>query len=294
KSGGSDRILNFFVALTNVIKIPVLFVGTPKANQIFSPTMRSARRAAQFGSLNWGRFNRSTQPQKDDEWEKFFARLWKLQWFQSPVPLTDGIRDLFWEYTQGIAHIAVVLFYLCQVRAVIVGKELIDRKLVEKVYNEELSIVHPMINALRGGREEEILKYADLDLPLKEVLVLAEGSDEVIEDAFEQEESSLCFDKQSQLVALLQQFNIGSDLAPILAKQVMEQFPNEDLFGLVAKVKELKDPTPQIKKKKQKKESGYIPVYIDEDLRVLRDSDPDMNYEALYRSGVIIELSDYL
>ncbi|MBF4254762.1 ATP-binding protein, partial [Vibrio anguillarum] len=91
-----------------------------------------------------------------------------------------------------------------------------------------------------------------------------EGSDEVIEDAFEQEESSLCFDKQSQLVALLQQFNIGSDLAPILAKQVMEQFPNEDLFGLVAKVKELKDPTPQIKKKKQKKESGYIPVYIDE------------------------------
>ncbi|STY94182.1 Transposon Tn7 transposition protein tnsC [Vibrio anguillarum] len=161
----------------------------------------------------------------------------ELQWFQSPVPLTDGIRDLFWEYTQGIAHIAVVLFYLCQVRAVIVGKELIDRKLVEKVYNEELSIVHPMINALRGGREEEILKYADLDLPLKEVLVLAEGSDEVIEDAFEQEESSLCFDKQSQLVALLQQFNIGSDLAPILAKQVMEQFPNEDLFGLVAKLK---------------------------------------------------------
>ncbi|WP_234826600.1 hypothetical protein [Vibrio anguillarum] len=168
---------------------------------------------------------------------KILCSFMELQWFQSPVPLTDGIRDLFWEYTQGIAHIAVVLFYLCQVRAVIVGKELIDRKLVEKVYNEELSIVHPMINALRGGREEEILKYADLDLPLKEVLVLAEGSDEVIEDAFEQEESSLCFDKQSQLVALLQQFNIGSDLAPILAKQVMEQFPNEDLFGLVAKLK---------------------------------------------------------
>ncbi|MDV7105397.1 ATP-binding protein [Vibrio sp. TH_r3] len=294
KSGGSDRILNFFVALTNVIKIPVLFVGTPKANQIFSPTMRSARRAAQFGSLNWGRFNRSTQPQKDDEWEKFFARLWKLQWFQSPVPLTDGIRDLFWEYTQGIAHIAVVLFYLCQVRAVIVGKELIDRKLVEKVYNEELSIVHPMINALRGGREEEILKYADLDLPLKEVLVLAEGSDEVIEDALEQDESSLSSDKQSQLVALLKQFNIGSDLAPILAKQAMEQFPNEDLFGLVAKVKELKDPTPQIKKKKQKKELGYTPVYISNDLRIMRDDDPEFTYQNLVKGGVVIDLMQYM
>ena len=33
KSGGSERIINFFVALTNVIKIPVLFVGTPKARE---------------------------------------------------------------------------------------------------------------------------------------------------------------------------------------------------------------------------------------------------------------------
>ncbi|MHA2938395.1 ATP-binding protein [Vibrio sp. RC27] len=294
KSGGSEQILNFFVALTNVIKIPVLFVGTPKANEIFSPTMRSARRAAQFGSLNWGRFNRSSQPQKDDEWEKFFARLWKLQWFQSPVPLTVGIRDLFWEYTQGIAHIAVVLFYLCQVRAVIVGKELIDRKLVEKVYNEELSIVRPMINALRGGREEEIQKYADLDLPLKEVLVLAEGSDEFIEDSIEQEESLLNSDRHSQLVALLQQFNIGSDLAPILAKQAMEQFPNEDLFGLVAKVKELKEPKPIAKKKKGNYSVGYTPVYIENDLRIMCDSEPEVSYEALHRDGVIIELSDYL
>jgi hypothetical protein len=293
KSGGSGQLLNFFVALTNVIKVPVLFVGTPKANQIFSPTMRSARRAAQFGSLNWGRFNRSTQPQKDDEWEKFFARLWRLQWFQSPVPLTDGIRDLFWEYTQGIAHIAVVLFYLCQVRAVVIGRELIDRKLIVKVYNEELAIVHPMINALRSGRQEEILKYADLDLPLRDVLVLAHGSDDIIEEAIGLEEPPESGDKQSQLIALLKQFNIGSDLAPTLAKQALEQFPNEDLLGLVSKVKELKDPSPKITKK-GRVSNKYTPIYIDDDLRVLRDDDSGKSYEALCRSGVIIELSNYL
>lgn len=239
KSGGSEQILNFFVALTNVIKIPVLFVGTPKAHKIFSPTMRSARRAAQFGSLNWGRFNRSNQPEKDSEWERFFALLWKLQWFKSPVPLTDGIRNLFWEYTQGIAHIAVVLFYLCQVRAVVTGKEIINRQLVEKVYNEELSIVHPMINALRGGRESEIEKYADLDLPLETVLVLDEGSNEVIEDTDEQETKNQ--DKRSQLTSLLVKFNIGRDLAPTLAKDLIEQYPDENLIDLVGKIKELKE-----------------------------------------------------
>ena len=30
KSGGSEKMLNFFVTMTNTIGIPVLFVGTPK------------------------------------------------------------------------------------------------------------------------------------------------------------------------------------------------------------------------------------------------------------------------
>jgi len=31
RSGGAAKMLNFFVTLTNVIKVPVLFIGTPKA-----------------------------------------------------------------------------------------------------------------------------------------------------------------------------------------------------------------------------------------------------------------------
>ena len=292
KSGGSERIINFFVALTNVIKIPVLFVGTPKAREIFNPTMRSSRRMAQFGGLNWERFSRSEIAEQSGGWEKFFSLLWKLQWFETPVPLTEEIRDVFWEYTQGIAHIAVVLFYLCQVRAVVVGKEIINKKLVKKVYDDKLSIVHPMINALRSGRKEEIEKFKDLDLPLKEVVILDSGFERVVEDVIETEELFESDDRLSQLVALLKKLNIGSDIAPIIAKQAVEQFPEEDLLGLVARVKELKDPRP--KKKKRRDVASYTPVYIAGDLRVLRDDDPEANYEALRRSGVIVELSDYL
>jgi hypothetical protein len=121
RSGGAAKMLNFFVTLTNVIKVPVLFIGTPKALELFQPTMRSARRAAQFGSLDWGRFARTENTGSDEEWERFFKRLWKLQWFEHATPFTDEMMDLFWEYTQGIAHIAVALFYLSQVRAVVSG-----------------------------------------------------------------------------------------------------------------------------------------------------------------------------
>jgi len=75
------------------------------------------------------------------------------------------MMDLFWEYTQGIAHIAVALFYLSQARAIAASREVVDRSLVTKVYQEELAMIHPMIAALRTGREATILQYDDLDVP---------------------------------------------------------------------------------------------------------------------------------
>lgn len=101
RSGGASKLLNFFVTLTNVIKVPVLFIGTPKALELFSPTLRSARRAAQFGSLNWNRFEHLSNIPGESEWERFIHRMWKLQWFKSPTPLTKPMQDLFWELTQG-------------------------------------------------------------------------------------------------------------------------------------------------------------------------------------------------
>lgn len=113
RSGGASKLLNFFVTLTNVIKVPVLFIGTPKALDLFSPTMRSARRASQFGSLNWNRFEHLSNDSNESEWDRFIKRMWKLQWFQNPTPLTTPMKLLFWELTQGVAHVAVSLFYLC-------------------------------------------------------------------------------------------------------------------------------------------------------------------------------------
>ena len=45
KSGGSEKMLNFFVTLVNTIGLPVILVGTPKARDIFEKDFRSARRS---------------------------------------------------------------------------------------------------------------------------------------------------------------------------------------------------------------------------------------------------------
>jgi hypothetical protein len=289
-------MLNFFVTLTNVIKVPVLFIGTPKALELFQPTMRSARRAAQFGSLDWGRFARTENTGSDEEWERFFKRLWKLQWFEHSTPFTDEMMDLFWEYTQGIAHIAVALFYLSQVRAVVAGRESIDRTIVTKVYQEELAMMHPMIAALRSGREATILQYADLDVP-REALRVQSALQKAPQIPVDQRaQTDAQSSKLERLIAILGQMGIGEDIAAIVAEQALEERPDEDLFSLVAHIKKLEEKTPaqpETKAGPQKKEK-LRPVYLKDDLRLTRDEDSEATYRSLKKRGVIIELSAYL
>ncbi len=296
RSGGVAKMLNFFVTLTNVIKVPVLFIGTPKALELFQPTMRSARRAAQFGSLDWGRFARAENDGSDGEWERFFKRLWKLQWFEHATPINQEMIDLFWEYTQGIAHIAVALFYLSQARAVVAGREVIDRSLVTKVYQEELAMVHPMISALRSGREETILQYADLDVPRESLRVQASLHEISYAQKEQVSDKKLEASKLDQLVSLLIQMGIGEDIAPTVAEQALEERPEANLFELVAHIKDLEDRASEepVPKKSSLKAQKSRPIYVENDLRLASGEDSDFTYQTLRNQGVIIELSAYL
>ena len=53
RSGGSQEMLNFFVTMVNIIGVPVMLIGTPKAREIFEADLRSARRGAGFGAIFW-------------------------------------------------------------------------------------------------------------------------------------------------------------------------------------------------------------------------------------------------
>lgn len=167
-SGGAERMLNFFVTLVNEISVPVVMVGTPKARPVFELDLRSARRGAGFGSLLWEPLN---QPAADEdirrtEWGAFTKRLWQYQWLSQAAPeISDDVRQIWYDLSQGIMDVVIKLFVLSQIRAVVTGIERITPSLMEKVYHDELKPIHPMIDAIRSGDADKIARYSDLTIP---------------------------------------------------------------------------------------------------------------------------------
>jgi hypothetical protein len=156
KSGGSDKMLNFFVTLVNTIGIPVLMVGTNKAVSILQSEFRQARRGSGQGDMVW------SQMPKDDNWELFIGGLWEYQWTVNFTQLKSEFSDLLYEESQGILDIAVKLFMLAQVRAIATGEEKLTKQMFKQVAKDSLRLVQPMLNALRSGIPTEIAKYEDI------------------------------------------------------------------------------------------------------------------------------------
>jgi signal recognition particle GTPase len=156
KSGGSDKMLNFFVTLVNTIGIPVILVGTNKAVSILQSEFRQARRGSGQGDLIWG------QMPKDETWELFLEGLWDYQWTNDYTPLSPELSDLIYDQSQGILDIAVKLFMLSQVRAIATEEEKITKSNIMKVSKESLRLVQPMLEALRSGIPSKINKYEDI------------------------------------------------------------------------------------------------------------------------------------
>lgn len=74
KSGGSSKMLNFFVTLVNTIGIPVILIGTTKALPVLQGEFRQARRGSGQGDLLWDRMK------NDASWKLFIQGMWPLQW----------------------------------------------------------------------------------------------------------------------------------------------------------------------------------------------------------------------
>lgn len=159
KSGGSERMLNFFVTLVNTIGIPVVLIGTTKALPILQGEFRQARRGSGQGDFIWDRMK------KDATWELFLSGMWPLQWTKKESILTEEIIDTIYDESQGIIDIAVKLYVLAQTRAIATGKEIVTAQLIKQVAKDSLRLVRPMLDALRSGNLNSISQYEDI-IPL--------------------------------------------------------------------------------------------------------------------------------
>ena len=156
KSEGAARMLNFFVQLDNTIGVPVILVGTPKALPVLTGEFRRARRATGQGDVPWERM------QRNDEWRFFLETVWKYLYVRKPSPLTDELSNALYDEAQGITDIAIKLFFLAQIRAIVRGEEEITVANMKKTAEENLGSVQKFLSALRTNNPYELRKYEDI------------------------------------------------------------------------------------------------------------------------------------
>lgn len=166
KSGGADRMLNFFVQLINLIGIPIVLVGNYKALPILSGDFSQMRRGTGQGDLIWDLMER------DEQWELFVESLWRFQYTRKKCTPQDKassspkdsttLSDVLYEETQGITDFAVKVYMFAQERAIDSGKEIVTASIIRSAAKDKLRIPREVLQALKTGDKRVLERYEDL------------------------------------------------------------------------------------------------------------------------------------
>jgi hypothetical protein len=156
KSGGAEKMLNFFLQLMNTLGLPVILMGTYGAMEILSRELRHIRRSCGQGDLIWDRMA------NDEVWRLFTESLWRYQYTHTRVPLTKELSDVLHDESVGIIDFAVKLFFLAQVRAISSGVEKITSGILASVAKDSLRLAQPALRAIRTGDTRAVALMTDL------------------------------------------------------------------------------------------------------------------------------------
>lgn len=158
KSGGAQRMLDFFVELINTIGVPVVLCGTFSAMNLLSENFASARRVEGQGDMFWWNYA------KDEEWDEFIRTLWTFQWTKSETPLTEKLSQVMYDESQGIPDIAVKLYMFAQWSAMVTQtkEEKITVSLLRQVAKDNLRLSRKFLDALKSKNPDLLSKFKDL------------------------------------------------------------------------------------------------------------------------------------
>lgn len=122
----NEKVLNFFLTLSNEINLPIIYIGTQEAVQkVFSKNHRYARRVEGDGAIEYGFLTR-------EDFDEFLTNLWEYQWTKYETELTDEIKDLMYLNTIGIPARIIKVFSRAQVNAIMDGSEKVDVRQIKK------------------------------------------------------------------------------------------------------------------------------------------------------------------
>lgn len=291
KSGGAEKMLNFFTTLINMMGIPIITIATPKALPILQSQFRQARRGSGQGDM-------ILEPMKnDDNWDLIMEGMWDYQWTKKPVEYSEEFKNVIFDECQGITDVAVKIFAMSQIRAISSGKEEITPKLIKNVAKENFQLIRPMIEALRSGNLNSLSKFEDL-LPInidnfinqeREKIVLNNRIKELQNEKKQREKFKNDYVKEEAILKLVE-----LDIEPIKAKKLVEEIINSAGVNTEIKeiVKEAYKTSLELDMEKKSKRSTHKKEQLknDRDMRVIVKEGKQKNmtsYEALYEKGYI-------
>lgn len=157
KGVGQATMLNFFVNLVNTVGVPVVLIGTTKAMSILQSEFRQARRSSGHeGDLLWERM------ENDISWEVMLRAMWKYQWTQKRVELTEELKNVLYDESQGIIDIAVKLYVFAQAKVIGDGTEEVTAVTIREAAAEKLKLLKKYFDAIRSGDVKKMAQYEDI------------------------------------------------------------------------------------------------------------------------------------
>jgi len=300
KDDRAAHMLNFLVQLVNTIGLPVIVVGTYKAMPVLNGEFRNARRSSGQGDVIWHHIKR------DKEWEWLLRGLWKYQWTDEKVELTEEFVKVMYDESQGITDIAIKLFMLTQWHALDKKIARITPELIRSVAAERLTLIRPALEALRSGNKERIQKYGDIysGVSIDDYLKRLEEEKKQAE-RMETIRQELGYDVTEQtsneLIAWLVDAGFDREAATEAAKEVvkthLERLDEVDLHQEALKIvlnKQRHRTTP--KPSSQRKRVRSVPTDAD-DLRLIVQRGKEMKlspYESLKKAGYIKDAMEFI
>ncbi|USX27249.1 TniB family NTP-binding protein [Oxalobacteraceae bacterium OTU3CINTB1] len=158
----AQTVMTELVSACNDLGVPLLYIGTNKAAQIFSLDFRQSRRASGHGMTEWARLPEDTEDGTMSEWRGFLSVLWSFQWTRKPVQLDAQLASTMYHCCQGVIDLAIKLFASAQARAILDGTETVTARLVANVYEQEFKLLHPMVDAMRKNDVQELIHFSDI------------------------------------------------------------------------------------------------------------------------------------
>lgn len=158
---GKELLASELVSMCNTFGIPLMFIGTNKAADLFDPNPHQTRRGVGNGSDVWEPLQNKEVKGKN-EWHDFASRLWTLQWVKEPTPFCPEASAALFDCSQGIIDLAIKTFAEAQREAIIDGTETITPDLLREVFDQKMRLAHPMVEALKSGRAELLSAFKDV------------------------------------------------------------------------------------------------------------------------------------